>query len=235
MNRNAWIGTLSFCLAATLAGTNGCNPKADDSTTTSPKSDILPGTRIGTVDFDRVANNLRWTEELNLNVADQQKKLKTFYDNLKMNFTSQMKDRMKALGIKEDEKLEEVRKHATDAQLAELSGMRDQANQYMQMADQQLVQALQKYRNDWSIQYRNALNPTITQVARDKKVAAIFANSQLIFADSSIDLTDDIIAAARKTALPTVIPVKPLELPNSAPMIGAPSATQPAAATKPAN
>jgi Skp family chaperone for outer membrane proteins len=226
MNRKAWIGMLSLLLASTLVAINGCQ-KPDESA--SGKSE--GGTHVGTVDLDKVAKGLAWDTQMTENVSKQEKDLKAYYENLKQNLTAQLADKMKSLGIKEGDKIEEIKKRVPEDKLQEFVAMTNQANQMMSMADRELGQVLQKYRSDWAVQYRNALEPTIREVAREKKVAVVMANNPgIMFADPSVDLTDDVVAAARKT-MPQLTPVKPVELKNVPQFVPGAATTQ--STTKP--
>lgn len=229
MNRKAWIGMLSMLLAGGLVAINGCQ-KPDD-TSASVKSDSGAG-KVGTVDLEKVAKGLGWDTQMVDNLSKQEKELKSYAENVKQILVNQLNDKAKALGIKPDDKPEDIKKKVPEDKLQEYVAMANQANQLLAMAGRELEQVLQKYRSDWQIQYRNALEPTIHEVARDKKVAVVWAaNPGIMYSDPSVDLTEEVIAAARKS-MPVLTPVKAVELRPLSSLVPA-ATTQTSATTKP--
>lgn len=231
MNRIARIGMVSIALLAGMSAVNGCMKTDDGSASGSAKTEPNPGPRIGTVDFEKVAKGLEWSTKLNESVATQEATLKKYFQDMNQNFRGQLLDKMKALGIKEGEKVEDIKKRLTEAQFNEFAAMNSQANQIAQGVDRQMVQLLQAYRNEWTIKYRNALEPAIQQVASDRKLSLVLSNGQFTFADPTTDVTTDVIAAALKLKVEPS-PVKPIGLPNELPLLGLPPASQPTTKAK---
>lgn len=190
------------------------------------RADDLPfestGTRIVVVDLDRTARELGWMD-------DMQKDLESC--------GKQLQSDMKKFGSMYDEQLNAIAHPSgggsgngpTTAPSREVARDAAAARQQMGQLRQKADQLYAGYRTSLVARYREALLPTVQQVARGHRAQVVLVkNDTVLLVEKPVDITDAVIDAARAKP-PTVptIPIPRLEGPAEIELPGAP-ATQPA-------
>jgi outer membrane protein len=118
------------------------------------------------------------------------------------------------------QKLDQGGSLMNDQARAQLQAEIERQTRDIQRASEDAQQDLQNFSQQVQVDFNNKLNPVVDKVAQEKKVHFVFsaADSGLIWADPTMDLTNDVIRAFNAT--PTAKP---------APAAAAPSTAKPAA------
>lgn len=181
--------------------------------------------KVAIYDIDRVAHDLGWATDMQSNMDNLKKKFEEDLARSKELYTQQIINQKKQWAPKDADKL-------TPDQQQLLNGMNTYANQVLQQLNQNGSQQLMSYRQQWIIQYHQALRPILEQVAEERKLSVIFEkNDSIQYSQPSADISDAITDAARAHP-PVINPVQPPQLPNPGPMTIKWPDTQPA--SKPA-
>ncbi len=169
------------------------------------------GTKVAVYDIDRVAHDLGWATDMQSNMDGLKKKFEEDLAHSKEQYTQQIINQKKQWAPKDTDKL-------TPDQQQILNSMNSYASQVLNQLNQNGVQQLGAYRQQWIIQYHQALRPILEQVAEERKLAMIFEkNDSIQYSQPSSDITDAITDAARAHP-PVINPVQVPQLPNPGPM-----------------
>jgi len=202
MNRFRMICCASALAAMAVLFTNGCQ-KVDPAQSAN--------TRVAVYDIDRVAHDMGWTTDMQTNLAALQNQIKSDLKRAQDQYTNQILDQKHQWAPKDTDKL-------TPEQADALGKMNAFANQVLSQLNQNGNQQLMNYRQQWIIQYREALRPILEQVAEERKLGIILEKNETVqFSEPSSDITDAIIDMARAHA-PVVNPVAMPTLPTAPPM-----------------
>lgn len=176
-----------FCICGVL--------KADDAFQTFGES----STRIGVVDLDRAAGELGWMDDMRKDMEACGNQLQA---DMKK-FSGMYSDQLKSIAHSEGVDVTHGSTTAPADLTRDAAAARQQLNQLHQKADQLYA----GYRASLVAHYREALLPTIRQVAHDRKITLVLVrNENVLMAEPEIDITSAVIDAAR-TNRPTVTPV----------------------------
>lgn len=167
--------------------------------------------KVAVYDIDRVAHDLGWATDMQSNMDNLKKKFEEDLAKSKEMYTQQIINQKKQWAPKDTDKL-------TKDQEQLLNGMNSYANQVLTQLNQNGSQQLASYRQQWIIQYHQALRPILEQVAEERKIAVILEkNDSIQYTQPSSDISDAITDAARAHP-PVINPVQPPQLPNPGPM-----------------
>jgi len=176
------------------------------------KTDDASAPRIGVYDVNRVAAELGWQNDMETKMKSLAAKFKTEFERSQAAYQEQITKQKTQWAPKDSDKL-------TQDQLTILNNMKSAAEQVLAQLNQNANQKLTDYRKAWVDQYRQALHPTVRQVADDRKLWVIFEkNESMVYVVPSADITDAIVDVARADP-PQVTPVPIPELPSAPPMV----------------
>jgi hypothetical protein len=202
MNRFRILLCASVLAAVAVVFSNGC--QKGDATQTA-------NTRVVVYDIDRVAHDMGWATDMQTNLANLKTAFQADLKKAQDMYSQQIIEQKKQWAPKDTDKL-------TPEQQDALVKMNSFANQVLTQLNQQGSQQLMSYRQQWIIQYREALRPVLEQVAEERKLAVILEKNDTVqFCEPSSDMTDAIIDAARAHP-PIVNPVTTPTLPTAPPM-----------------
>lgn len=196
------------------------------------------GGATAVVDVDKVARDLGWMNQLQVNQQTYAGQIKNEFEQYKQKYEQLVQEKAKSMippGTKEGEKYT-----LTSTQAQELSTYIATERQQLAGLNQEANQLLNNYKLQWVRQYREALSPIVRQVAQDRKMNVVLTQTELVmFADRSVDLTDAVVDAARaRPPSLTQVPMDHLQGPSDIRMSQGPTTlpqTQPASqpATQP--
>jgi Skp family chaperone for outer membrane proteins len=178
------------------------------------KSDVSDnnGTRVAVYDIDKVAADLGWASDMDSNMKALATKFKTDFEHSQSIYQDQILKQKAAWAPKDSDKL-------TPDQLQILNGMKSAAQQLLQQLNQSGIQQLNQYKLQWIQQYRQALRPTLAQVAEDKKLWIILEKTEAVAYNlPSADISDAIVDATRAHP-PLITPVPVPQLPAAPTMV----------------
>jgi Skp family chaperone for outer membrane proteins len=165
-------------------------------------------TRIAVYDIDKVAADLGWTNDMDSNLKSLAAKFKADFDRSQAAYQDQINKQKLEWAPKDSDKLT-----ADQAQI--LANMKNAAQQVLQQLNQNGMQQLNSYRTQWVQQYRQALRPTLAQVAEDKKLWVILEKNEAVAYNlPSADISDALVDATRAHP-PLIQPVPVPTLPNA--------------------
>jgi Skp family chaperone for outer membrane proteins len=190
------------------------------------------------VDLQKVFRELGWLTKLQANSETYQTQLKADFGQFQKRYNDQLQAHLKDMvppGVHEGEKYT-----LTQTQSQELANWVYAERQQEQGLGTQAQQVFNAYQQQWIRQYRDALSPIVREVAQDKRMNVVIAQTdQLLYTDRTVDLTDAVVDAARKQP-PTLteVPMQHLQgapdiRPQQAPPPLTQPSTQPAPATQP--
>jgi Skp family chaperone for outer membrane proteins len=189
------------------------------------------GGATAVVDVDKVARDLGWMNQLQVNQQNYVSQLKNELEQYQKHYEQLVQDRAKSMippGTKEGEKYT-----LSSVQAQDLSTYIAAERQQVAGLNQEATQLLNNYKLQSVRQYREALSPIIRQVAQDRKMNVVLTQTDLVlFADRSVDLTDAVVDAARaRPPALTQVPMEHLQGPSDIRIQQGPTAlpqTQPA-------
>jgi Skp family chaperone for outer membrane proteins len=204
-----------------LVFTDGCQ-KADPNDAAA--------SRVAVYDIDRVAHDMGWMTDMQTNLQALQKQFQTDFKHAQEMYAQQITDQKHQWAPKDTDKL-------TPEQQDALNKMAASANEVLSQLNQKANQQLNNYRQQWVIQYREALRPVLEQVAEERKLAIILEKNDTVqFAQPSSDITDSVIDSARAhppivnpVAMPTLptAPAMELKWPSTQSSAPKPSGSEP--------
>jgi Skp family chaperone for outer membrane proteins len=193
--------------AATLASmgvsfTGGCQ-----------KNDAADSTaRVAVYDINKVAKDMGWMGEMDQDMKNLTAKFKTDFERSRAMYQAQIDKQKTDWAPKDTDKL-------TQDQLTILNNMKATADQVLGQLSQSANQQLNNYRNQWILQYRQALHPTLEQVAEDKKLWVILEKTDAVaYNRPSADISNEIVDATRAHP-PLITPVPVPQLPDAPAMV----------------
>jgi Skp family chaperone for outer membrane proteins len=217
MNRFRMLLHASALAVVVAVFANGCQ-KADSTDSAA--------TRVVVYDIDRVAHDMGWMTDMQTNLQALQKQFQTDFKHAQDMYGQQITDQKHKWAPKDTDKL-------TAEQQDALNKMAASANEVLSQLNQKANQQFNVFRQQWVIQYREALKPVLEQVAEERKLAIILEKNDTVqFAQPSSDITDAVIDSARAHP-PIVNPVPMPTLPTAPAMELKWPATQ-VSASKPA-
>jgi Skp family chaperone for outer membrane proteins len=178
--------------------------RADDAFQTFGESSA---TRIAVIDLDRAARELGWMDDMRKEMEQCGNQLQADMKKFSGIYNDQLKSIAHSEGV-------DLSRGPTTAP-ADLTRDSVAARQQMAQLHQKADQLYAEYRVRLVARYRDALAPTIRQVAHDKKVSLVLVrNDNVLLADPEIDITGAVIEVAR-TNRPAVaaVPLPRLEGP----------------------
>ena len=217
----------AMCLSA------GC--KDDHLTGTGTSSGNSNG-NTAVVDLNKVFRELGWLTKLQSNGEVYGGQLKTDFSQFQRRYNEQLQAHLKDMippGVREGE-----RYTLTPNQSQDLSNWVYSERQQEQALGTQAQQDYNAYQQAWIRQYRDALSPIVREVAQDKRMNVVLAQTdQLLYTDRTVDLTDAVVDAARKQPPSlTEVPMQHLQgPPDIRPQQQSPALTQPATQPAPAS
>jgi Skp family chaperone for outer membrane proteins len=177
----------------------------------SDASDIS-GARVAIYDIDKVAADLGWAADMDSNMKALATKFKSDFEKSQSMYQDQINKQKLAWAPKDTDKL-------TPDQVQVLNGMKQAAQQLLQQLNQNGVQQLNNYKLQWIQQYRQALRPTLAQVAEDKKLWLIIEKSDAVaYSLPSADISDSVVDVTRAHP-PLITPVPVPQLPAAPTMV----------------
>lgn len=191
---------------------------------------------VGVIDYNKVLKDLGWESKLNDNVKSYNDQLTKEYNGYEAHYSQQigdMKTALQALGDKLTQQQQQEFVQTVNATRQTLTALRQRGSE-----------ELAQYRNEWLRRYKEALAPTVKQIAEQRHLGAVLASTELVvYLDPGADLSNAVVEAAKKQP-PAFSDVLMPSLPQAPPNVGPnmlaatqPSsqpATQPAAPAQPA-
>jgi Skp family chaperone for outer membrane proteins len=177
------------------------------------------GTKVAVVDLDRTARELGWMTGMQKDLEDCGKQLQA---DMKK-FGALYNDQLKAVARPGD-----GANGPATAPSPEFARESAAARQQMLQLRQKADQLFAGYRASLIARYRQALLPTVQQVAHDRKAELVLVkNDTVLLMEKPVDITDAVIDAAR--ANPPEVPAIPIPRLGGPAEIEAPAtpATQP--------
>jgi Skp family chaperone for outer membrane proteins len=216
ISRKLFALTLGL-LAATLA-IAGCK---DDGAKSSEGNE-----RVGVVNIAKVEQDLGWDHQIDAASRECAEDLRKQYEDLVGKYDKALADKMKQFGLKEGDKLDKL----SAAQQQELM----QTSQVAQTVRAQGPAAAQERHNAYRValdnEYRKKLDPLIEEVAKEKKMTIVLAQTPaMMYSDPTIDVSKAVATAAKfkppqisKPAFPKLQVQDPQGLPQPMPPATAP-------------
>lgn len=197
------VGAISFIA--------GCDKPGSGSPGTYSPSNSNGNTAV--VDLNKVFRELGWLTKLQANSDSYKQQLQTDFGQFQRRYNEQLQAHLKDMvppGVKEGEKYT-----LTPHQSQDLTNWVYAERQQEQGLGNQAQQDFNSYQQQWIRQYRDALSPIVREVAQDKRMNVVLAQTdQLLYTDRTVDLTDAVVDAARKQQpMLTEVPMQHLQGP----------------------
>jgi outer membrane protein len=189
---------------------------------------------VGYIDEQEVLNKYGKALELKADIRKSEESAQASV-NERLKVVEQLQTEL--LGIQkraQDPMLSENGKKTVDAEFQQKRGLFQQRNAELQNFANEANRAIQQRVGEMNKQIFTDVREQAQKIAKAKGLQLILGKAQILFADSSLDITEDVLKelnAAYKAASPAVAPVAPAAAP-AAP--SAPAAPAPAAGDKPA-
>jgi Skp family chaperone for outer membrane proteins len=173
-------------LLATTLAIGGCK---DDGTKSSEGNE-----RVGVVDIAKVEQDLGWDHQIDAASQECAKDLLSQYNELVQKYDAALKDKMKQFGIKEGDKLDKL-SAAQQQELVQTSQVAQTIRTQGPLAAQERHNA---YRAMLDNEYRKKLDPLIEEVAKEKKMTIVLAQTPaMMYSDPTIDVSKAVATAAK--------------------------------------
>jgi outer membrane protein len=167
---------------------------------------------VGVVDYNKVLKELGWETKLNDHIKSYGDQLTKEFNDYEARYSRQVGDMqatLKGLGDKLTQQQQNEFVQTVNATRQTLVALRQRGNEEINL-----------YRNEWLRRYKEALAPTVKQIAEQRHMGAVLASTDLVvYLDPAADLSNAVVEAAKKQP-PTLTDVPMPSLPQAPQNVG---------------
>lgn len=146
---------------------------------------------VGVVDYNKVLKDLGWEAKLNDNIKSYSDQLTKEFNTYEARYSQQIGDMqttLKGLGPNLTQQQQQEFVQTVNATKQTLAALRQRGNEEIGL-----------YRNEWLRRYKEALAPTVKQLAEQRHLGAVLASTELVvYLDPGADLSNAVVEAAKK-------------------------------------